>query len=217
MGSRGHLGSSGASRRQTRHRSELMTNDPLALSRRQFVLTGAAALLAAKAPLLAADRPLLAQAPGLTAQQVVDRIRGGVGVPWRETTVDTFKAGDPNTVVTGIATTVMATLDVLRRAATAGHNMVITLEPTFYAANDSPGTRETDPVYLAKKAFIDQHHLVVWRFSDHWLARRPGELAKAMAETLGWTGGPASGDAAIYTVPKTTLRAAAALVRSRLD
>src|SRR5205823_5146573 len=41
-------------------------------------------------------------------------------------------------------------------------------------------------VYLSKKAFIDEHRLVIWRFSDHWLARKPNELAKALADALGW-------------------------------
>ena len=122
----------------------------------------------------------------LTAQQAIDRIRARVGVPWRETTVDTFKAGDPATVVTGIATTVMATLPVLRQAAAAGRNLIVTCEPTFYSGNDDPGPRATDPVYLAKKAFIDEHRLVVWRFSDHWGARVPNEFASALADTLGW-------------------------------
>ena len=54
---------------------------------------------------------------------------------WGDDTVDTFKAGDPSTVVTGVVTTSMATLDVLRGAVQAGANLVITAAPTFY----SPG------------------------------------------------------------------------------
>jgi putative NIF3 family GTP cyclohydrolase 1 type 2 len=185
-----------------------MTNRSRHVTRRTFVFSGAAALVSARAT----GR----QQAQLTAQQVADRIRGGVGVPWRDTTVDTFKAGDPATVVTGIATTVMATLDVLRRAAAARQNLIITHEPTFYAANDNPGPRAGDPVYLAKKAFIDEHHLVVFRFADHWLARKSNEPARALAETLGWTSGAVPGSDTIYTIPPTTLGAVAALVRTRL-
>ena len=72
----------------------------------------------------------------ITAQQIVDRIQKEVGVPWHAQTVDTFKAGDPNTPVTGVAVTMMATLDVLQRAAAAGDNFVITHEPTFYSHLD---------------------------------------------------------------------------------
>src|SRR6266478_5735037 len=56
----------------------------------------------------------------LTAREVVSRIQKQVGVPWQSDTVDTFKAGDPNAQVTGIAVTMMATLDMLQRAAASG-------------------------------------------------------------------------------------------------
>ena len=35
----------------------------------------------------------LAKGDTLTAQQVIERIKKNVGVPWRATTVDTIKAG----------------------------------------------------------------------------------------------------------------------------
>jgi putative NIF3 family GTP cyclohydrolase 1 type 2 len=178
------------------------------LSRRTFVRAGAAVLVSAKFA--------RAQPSGPTARQIVEQVRASVGVPWRETTVDGFKAGDPDTVVTGVATTAMATLDVLRQASAAGRNLIITHEPTFYAGNDLPGTRAADPVYLAKKAFIDEHRLVVWRFSDHWLARKPNELTTALAETLGWAAGRSRDHEAIFTVPAITLASAAAHVRTRL-
>ena len=185
-----------------------LNDGPRSLSRRAFVLAGATMLLSAKAG--------RGQPGPLTARQIIGRIRAAVGVPWRETTVDTFKAGDPDTLVTGIAITAMATLAVLRQALASGRNLIITHEPTFYAANDAPGAREDDPVYLAKKAFIDDHRLVVWRFSDHWLARKPNELTAALAEALGWTAGRSRDNDAIFTVPPTTLAAAAAHVRTRL-
>lgn len=178
------------------------------LSRRTFVRAGAAVLVSAKFG--------RAQPTGPTAREIVERIRGGVGVPWRETTVDGFKAGDPDTVVTGIATTAMATLDVLRQAAAARRNLIVTHEPTFYAANDLAGARAADPVYLAKKAFIDEHRLVVWRLTDHWLARKPNELTSALAETLGWASGRSRDHEAVFTIPATSLGAAAAHVRTRL-
>lgn len=104
--------------------------------------------------LLASSLPARAQA--LTARQVVDRIKANVGVPWSEQTVDTIKAGEPDTPVDGIAVTMMATLDVLERAAAAGHNMVITHEPTFYDHLDPTDglVGEKDPVTAAKLKFI---------------------------------------------------------------
>jgi len=178
------------------------------LSRREFVAASAGVLLSAGTPRLTRLE--------LTAQQAIDRIRARVGLPWRDTTVDTFKAGDPATVVTGIATVVMATLPALRQAAAAGRNLIVTFEPTFYSGNEDPGPRATDAVYLAKKAFIEEHRLVVWRFSDHWGARVPNEFAGALAETLGWAALRSADNPLVYSIPSTTLGALTAHVRARL-
>ena len=110
----------------------------------------------------ARSRPTAARAASsaataqITAQQVIERIQKNVGVPWRAQTVDTFKAGDPNTPFTGVAVTMMATLDVLQRAAAAGDNLVITHEPTFYSHEDviTDLEKANDPVLAAKEAFI---------------------------------------------------------------
>jgi putative NIF3 family GTP cyclohydrolase 1 type 2 len=180
---------------------------PTDVTRRQFVV-GAAVLVSATVG--------RSQTRQLTAQQVADRIRSNIGSAWRDKTVDGFKAGDPGIIVTGIATTVMATLDVLRRAIAAGQNFIITQEPVFYSANDEPGNRITDSVHLAKKAFIDQQGLVVWRFSDHWSARESKDAATALARTLGWADSRESGAEPIYQIPETTLGALAGYVGKRL-
>ena len=176
-------------------------------SRREFFAATAASLLV--------PRSVRAQRGTVTAQQVADRIRSNLRVAWRPQTVDGFKAGDPATAVTGIAVTVLATTDVLRRAAAAGQNLVITPEPLYYAANDDPGNRAKDPVYLAKKAVIDEHHLVVFRFSEHWNSRQPNESAKALAASLRWTS-ELKDAPQIYQISETTLEGLAAQIRSRL-
>src|SRR6476661_490927 len=178
-----------------------------ASSRRDFIVTTAGSLLV--------PRVLRAQRGSLTAQQIADRIRSNLGIAWRPQTVDGFKAGDPGTTVTGIAVTVLATTDVLRRAAAAGQNFIITQEPLYYAANDDPGNRAKDPVYLAKKAVIDAQHLVVFRLTEHWNARQPNESAKALAATLKWTSELPEAPQT-YRIPETTLAALATQVRSRL-
>lgn len=176
-------------------------------SRREFLVSATAALLAV--------RPLHRQRGALTAQQIVDRLRSAIGVEWRAQSADGFKAGDPGTVVTGIATTVMATTDVLRRAAASGQNFIVTQEPLFYMPNEEPGNRAKDPVYLAKKALIDERRLVVFRLSEHWNARQPSEPVKALAAALKWTS-EVPGAAQTYRIPDTTLEGLAAQIRSRL-
>ncbi len=125
----------------------------------------------------------------LTAREVIERIQQHVGVPWQSDTVDTFKAGNPDTPVTGIAVTMMATLDVLQRAAAAGDNLVITHEPTFFDhldISDQLPEKDHDPVLLEKRQFIEKHGLVVWRFHDHWHARTPDGIETGMVHALGW-------------------------------
>jgi NIF3 (NGG1p interacting factor 3) protein len=82
--------------------------------------------------LLALGTVSAAQDKHIIAREVISRIQARVGVPWQTETVDTFKAGNPDETVTGIAVTMMATMDVLERAAASGKNLVITHEPTFY-------------------------------------------------------------------------------------
>ncbi len=127
-----------------------------------------------------------AQTAPLTAGQVIERIKANVGVPWRETTVDTFKSGGPETPVKGIATTMMATLDVVQRAAAAGRNMVITHEPTFYSHEDKTDTLKDDPTYRFKQEFLDRNNMAVFRFHDHWHAHQPDGIATGMVQALDW-------------------------------
>ena len=62
------------------------------------------------------------QSKPITARAIVTRIQERLGVPWQTDTVDTFKAGNPDEPITGIAVTMMATMDVLERAAASGKN-----------------------------------------------------------------------------------------------
>jgi putative NIF3 family GTP cyclohydrolase 1 type 2 len=159
----------------------------------------------------------MAAAPGApTARQVIERIQKQVGVPWNAETVDTFKAGDPETPVTGIATTFMATMDVLQRAAASGKNLIITHEPTFYNHLDKTAAFEHDPVFEAKRAFIEKHGMVVWRFHDHWHARVPDGINEGVAEALGWKPAARNGRPPLFTLPETTLERVAGDLRKRL-
>src|SRR5204863_6226885 len=123
-----------------------------------------------------------------TAAQVVDRIKGKVGVPWREQTVDRIVAGDPEVPVKGIATTMMATLDVMQRAAAAGKNLVITHEPTFYSHQDTVDQLKDDAGYQFKTEFIRKNRMAVFHFHDHWHAHRPDGIAFGMMRQLGREG-----------------------------
>jgi putative NIF3 family GTP cyclohydrolase 1 type 2 len=193
------------------------------LSRREFVrLTTAGA---AASPFVA---QAVAQAAAPTAQQIVDRIKARLDVAWQATTVDTFTAGDPSTPVTGVVTTSLATLDVMRRAVKAGANMVVTSGPTFYSRADSstpsagrgrgaPAAPPVDRVFVAKHEFIAANRLVVWRFSDHWRLRSPDGFVHGLIDTLGVSQAPTGSDPRHVTVSATTLDALSRRVKAALN
>jgi putative NIF3 family GTP cyclohydrolase 1 type 2 len=168
--------------------------------------------------LLTLSLPAAAQPKQMTARELVAKIQKQVGVDWQKDTVDTFKAGNPGTPVTGVAVTMMATLDVLQRASAKGLNFIITHEPTFYAHLDKPeGIPESDPVWAEKRAFIEKHGLVVWRFHDHWHMRKPDGIESGMVHALGWEKFQNSANQYLFVLPETTLAGLARQVAKKLD
>jgi putative NIF3 family GTP cyclohydrolase 1 type 2 len=154
----------------------------------------------------------------LTAREIVAEIQKQVGVPWKAETVDTFKAGDPESPVTGIAVTMMATMDVLQLASAQGLNFVITHEPTFYAHLDVPeGMPENDPVWAEKRAFIEKHNMVVWRFHDHWHMRKPDGIEAGTVKALGWEKFQSPQSQYLFVLPQTTVKQIADEVAKKLD
>ncbi|HET7891127.1 MAG TPA: Nif3-like dinuclear metal center hexameric protein [Candidatus Sulfotelmatobacter sp.] len=168
--------------------------------------------------MLGSIAPASAQDHRVTAREVVSEIEKRVGVEWQKDTVDTFKAGNPDTPVTGIAVTMMATMDVLQRASAKGLNFVITHEPTFYAHLDAPdGLPQSDPVWAEKRAFIEKHGMVVWRFHDHWHMRKPDGIEAGMVRALGWEKFQSPENQYLFVLPETTLKKLAEEVATKLD
>jgi len=160
-----------------------------------------------------------AQNPHLTAREVVARIQKQVGVPWQSDTVDTFKSGNPDAPVSGIAVTMMATLDVPQRAAAAGDNLIITHEPTFFDhldISDQLPEKEADPVLVAKRKFIADHNLVIWRFHDHWHARNPDGIEAGMVHALGWEKFQDPKNQYLFNIPETSLNKLASDIKRKL-
>ena len=211
------------------NRNDRRTRDAQPLSRREF---GALTVSAIAAPMVLTRR-VSAVAP-LTAADVVERIKKNVGVEWKTDTVDSIKAGDPSTVVSGIVTTAMASSSVLRQAVEARANLIITCEPTFYARSDArtpPAGRgggrgaatppdappPADPVYAAKNAFIEKNGLVVFRLNQHWRLRRPDPFARGLARALGWNDAlTGSDDGARYAIRATSLETLAGDLTKKL-
>lgn len=152
--------------------------------------------------------------PPRTASEVMQRVIAATGATPPANTVDTLKAGDPNTVVTGIATTFMDTYPVLEKAVATGKNLIITHEPSFYNHPDDQAPLEADPVQQQKLAFIREHHLVVWRFHDTWHLRQPDGILAGMVEEFGWKAYQNGTDPHLFTFPSTTVEQIAARLQA---
>ncbi len=196
-----------------------------AVSRRHFSLLApycaAGGFLAAQLPISGAGQ--------VSAKEVVRQIQDKLGGSWPESSLDGFKAGNADLPVTGIATTAMATLQVLQKAAKAKLNLILTNEPTFYGRQDGPalpptpggrgrgpaGVLPTDPVYQAKREFIEKNGLVVFRLRDHWVARPEKHMTLGLAETLGWSRYAVAGEG-LYEIPEASAEEVVAMVRRKM-
>ncbi|HEX4273175.1 MAG TPA: Nif3-like dinuclear metal center hexameric protein [Rhizomicrobium sp.] len=167
---------------------------------RRLMMTGAGASLAA-----AAATPVQARVT-LTAQQILDRMRDNIGTVWREGGVDRIIAGTPDTPVTGVATTMMATFDALKAAVAAKLNLVITHEPTYWSHPDTTTQLLDDPLYQTKLAWMRAHNLVVFHFHDHWHGKRPVDgINYGMAQKMGWTGYMDAANNRQFNIPSLSL------------
>ena len=166
---------------------------------------------------LAAARPASAQDGALTARQIVDRIQKNVGIPWREQTVDNFKDGsNPDVPVTGVATTMVATFELLHRAVEAKRNLIIVHEPIYYSNTDDPKDIINDPMFRLKRDLVASNNLSVFRFHDHWHGHRPDGIIEGMAIGLGWKKYQNPKNARLFQLPETTLKALALQIRDQL-
>jgi putative NIF3 family GTP cyclohydrolase 1 type 2 len=156
----------------------------------------------------------------MTAQQVIDAIKFNSGGKenWNGETVDTFKAGDPQTIVTGILTTFTPTMEVLAKAVENNCNLIISHEPTFYNHTDDTKWLENDPVYKTKLQYINDHHLIIFRFHDHWhnIPGQPDGITLGMADTLRWQKYQSKDDQTIFDLPETTLKDLAHYIKTQL-
>ena len=164
-------------------------------------------------------RAIVAQRANPTAAEIVARITAHAAVELPNPTVDTFKAGNPDATVKGIAVTMMATLDVLKRAAAGGNNLIITHEPTFYGHRDDVSALEAehDLVLQAKKKFIADHGLIVWRFHDLPHRMRPDMISLGVIRALGWQSHQRDSTAQQFDLTPTTLGNLASVIGKRLN
>lgn len=185
------------------------------ISRRKFIAAGSAALAAHAA---------LGQTKGaspLTAGVVLEKMKRNVGMHWlsdsMKTTVDNLLGGDANTPVHGIATTTMATLDVMRMAVAKGLNMIVSHETPFYKHTDETNDLQNDATMAYKLEYMKKNQLVVLHWHDHWHHRTPDGSAYGMMKEMGWEKYVDPADVKHFTLPPQTLEQFAKMFEQKLQ
>jgi putative NIF3 family GTP cyclohydrolase 1 type 2 len=150
----------------------------------------------------------------ITAREIVQRVVDDW--PANPNSADGFAFGEPRTPVTGVAVTFLATFDVLRRAANKGLNLVITHEPTLYTNGDDTTRIDPDPVAGAKRNFITQHGLVVWRLHDLIHAGSRDGIVDGFIDAMGWQQCRVGDSLELFKLDETTVGQLADELRRRL-
>jgi putative NIF3 family GTP cyclohydrolase 1 type 2 len=121
-----------------------------------------------------------------TPADVVQLIKKNVSCAWAGKTVDTFKAGNPETPLKGIAVCMFADMNTLTEAVKNNCNFIITHEPVFYNHLDETDAIKNDEVFQEKMAYIEENGLVIFRFHDHIHRTEPDGIYEGMIHKLGW-------------------------------
>ena len=101
---------------------------------------------------------------------------------------DGYKSGDPERECTGIACALVPTVDVIRRCAELGCNLLYVHEPSYYMTPDYPEWRGgfENKVYEEKRALLNEHGIVIYRDHDHTHAHDPDGIFTGVIHYLGW-------------------------------
>lgn len=163
-------------------------HNPNSIQRREFIntLTFSIAGAVVTMPLSSHANIFYQPNESMTIQQVINLINASIpGAPFPKT-VDTIKAGDASQFVTGIVTTMFATIEVIEKAAQLKANFIIAHEPTFYNHADETNWLEQDTVFQFKTELLKKHNITVWRFHDGIHAHRPDGVISGLVNALGW-------------------------------
>lgn len=151
-----------------------------------------------------------------TARQIVSQMQAHINCKWNPETVDTFKSGNPDDVVTGIATCMFANMETLRKAVANHCNLIIAHEPTFYNHLDKTDFLKADPVYEKKIAYINEHKLIIFRFHDHIHKTVPDGIYVGMVGQLGWKANQTDSSMLFFKFGEQTLGSFAQKLQEKL-
>ena len=193
--------------------------NPGGQSRRKFIYNTATAVGAGiilSSPLIGHAADFVKKPESYTVKQIIDLFMKQVpGAPFANT-VDTLKSGSPDTVVTGIVTTMFATIDVIRKAIDLGANFIIAHEPTFYNHLDATDWIKDDDVLHYKMDLLNKHGIAVWRNHDTIHQLKPDGVTKGVLEQLEWQQYAGKDIPNILTLPSIPLKELIAQTKDKL-
>lgn len=130
----------------------------------------------------------------MRALDIDDHMRAiGAWVDWSQT-VDTFRAGDPEIEVRGIAVAWQSQFATLKAAHKAGCNLFVTHEPTFYTHLDAGSGVFPDVDVEVKRLWLAESGMVVYRCHDVWDVMPEHGIRDSWARGLGLKGPPLAED-----------------------
>ncbi|HVY74371.1 MAG TPA: Nif3-like dinuclear metal center hexameric protein [Puia sp.] len=139
-----------------------------------------------------------------TVSQIIEIILKELPGGRNPETVDTIKSGSGDNPVTGIVTTMFATIPVIHEAIKRKANFIIAHEPTFYNHVDNKELVPGNQVVKQKLALLDEHGITVWRFHDYWHRMHPDGIVHGVLLKTGWQ--QYAQDKVNFEIPKQSLR-----------
>lgn len=152
-----------------------------------------------------------------TVKQIIDLFLKEIPEAPFDKTVDTLKSGSADTKVTGIVTTMFATVEVIRKAIDLKANFIIAHEPTFYSHLDDTDWLQKDEVYQYKANLLNQHNIAVWRNHDYLHTHKPDGVMAGLVAALGWQKYVQSQSQARFVLPATSFKDLVSHVKSKLN
>lgn len=135
----------------------------------------------------------------MTIAEAIERMKAECGTSWHgipiaeEHTRDQVLFGSTDALCTGIAVCIYPSVEVIRRAAALGCNLIVSHEALFWNHGDHTDWLAGNTTFEHKRALLEEAGTCVWRNHDHIHAglmidgaRRDG-IFYGMASELGWT------------------------------
>lgn len=135
---------------------------------------------------------------------------------------DEYKCGDPSQECTGVVSALVPTVEVIRKAADLGCNLIVTHEPISYQTPDFPDWKGRFPnkVFEEKQKLIAETGMVIWRDHDHMHAHRPDSIFTGVIKYMGWEEYYTPSEEPFLfpiTIPETTVGELARYIKEKLN